>query len=134
MRILPGVHFTTAEMCECEAEVSGEDTQDGDVTEVNESSRAVVHVEIERRSQMVDTENAARQGMMFEPKYEHEINQRPTHRCLIVSDYVQVCVDEATLLNEEDFVPSAPLLPPPSTFFNSLKWHSRAIEGALVLQ
>ncbi|KAJ3711055.1 ATP dependent DNA ligase domain-containing protein [Lentinula raphanica] len=95
-------------------------------------------------------QNAARQGMVFKPKYEHEINQSldkvkeviiehggrivgldepklthividkrdtsrrvelmkrtaiPKHRRLIVSDYVQACVDEATLLNEEDFVP-----------------------------
>ncbi|KAJ3982001.1 DNA ligase 4 [Lentinula detonsa] len=238
---------------EYEAEVFGEDNQDGDMTEVNESSRAVVHAETERRSQTVDSEvkeeyemddqhadwfhvdnvdaqdprsetesdsvteddsdnadvagedvaddkddewdkldggsvssapsakdgdqeddipmgddnameydlvsmfkhlcfyldspqNAARQGMMFKPKYEHEINQSldklkeviighggrivdldepklthividkrdtsrrvelmkrtstPKHRRLIVSDYVQACVDEATLLNEE---------------------------------
>ncbi|KAJ3725696.1 hypothetical protein DFJ43DRAFT_577512 [Lentinula guzmanii] len=38
---------------ECEAEVFGEDTQDGDMTEMN----------------------AARQGTMFKSKYEHEINQ-----------------------------------------------------------
>ncbi|KAJ4473870.1 DNA ligase 4 [Lentinula aciculospora] len=91
-------------------------------------------------------QNAARQGMVAKPKYEHEINQSfdklreviiehggrivdldesklthilidkrdtsrrvelmkrtstPKHRRLIVSDYVQACVDEATLLNEE---------------------------------
>ncbi|KAJ3791527.1 hypothetical protein GGU11DRAFT_694398, partial [Lentinula aff. detonsa] len=31
----------------------------------------------------------------------NKMGHRPTHQCLIVSDYVQVCVDEATLFNEE---------------------------------
>ncbi|KAE9399995.1 DNA ligase 4 [Gymnopus androsaceus JB14] len=79
--------------------------------EINQSLSEVKDLILEHGGRIVDLDDPKLTSIIMDKRDTSrrlELMRRtakPKHRRLIVSDYVEACIEEKTLLNEEDFVP-----------------------------